>query len=49
MAAASDDGGTVALTLWGWKDEVLREKKAGRNFTYDVKELCRFSADGKKA
>ena len=33
------DAGDSDLVLIAW------EKKVERNFTYDVKELCRFSAD----
>jgi hypothetical protein len=38
----------VLYLLADEKGEVVWEKRFGKSFTYDVKDLCRFSADGKQ-
>lgn len=45
FATRGRDSRDMVCLLADTKGEVLWEKKVERNFTYDVKELCRFSAD----
>lgn len=48
IATRGRDTQDMLYLLSDAKGEIVWNKKVRRNFTYDVKDLCRFSADGKQ-